>query len=191
MLFRSLLTDPVWYFLLFWFPKYLNDSRHLSLVETGKIAWIVYLAADLGCLCAGFFSGVLIRKGVSPASSRVRMMTMSAALLPLSPLVAFSPTPLLAVLVAGVAAFGHLSWQTSLSTLIVDLYPKRLMGTVFGLVAAGSGLGGMLSTNLVGHVVTNFSYTPLFMAMGILHPLAWLLIRNIRTKAEEASVKLT
>jgi ACS family hexuronate transporter-like MFS transporter len=191
LLFARLLTDPVWYFLLFWFPKYLNDSRHLSLVETGKIAWIVYLAADLGCLCAGFFSGVLIRKGVSPASSRVRMMTMSAALLPLSPLVAFSPTPLLAVLVAGVAAFGHLSWQTSLSTLIVDLYPKRLMGTVFGLVAAGSGLGGMLSTNLVGHVVTNFSYTPLFMAMGILHPLAWLLIRNIRTKAEEASVKLT
>jgi ACS family hexuronate transporter-like MFS transporter len=104
--------------------------------------------------------------------------------------VAYSPTPLLAVLVAGVVAFGHLSWQTSLSTLIVDLYPKRLMGTAFGLVAAGSGFGGMLSTNLVGRVVTHFSYTPIFIAMGILHPLAWLLIRNIKSKPAEANIVL-
>ena len=182
LLFARLITDPVWYFLLFWFPKYLNDSRHLSLSDTGKIAWLVYLAADLGCLCAGFYTGHLIKKGASPASSRVRMMTISAMLLPLSPLVAYAPTPLLAVLVAGIAAFAHLSWQTSLSTLIVDLYPKRLMGTVFGLVAAGSGLGGMLSTNLVGRVVTNFSYTPIFIAMAFLHPIGWLLIRKIRTR---------
>jgi MFS transporter, ACS family, hexuronate transporter len=182
LLLSRLLTDPVWYFLLFWFPKYLNDSRHLTLAQTGQIAWIVYLAADLGCLSAGYFSGVLIRRGVPPASSRVRMMAFSAILLPLSPLVAFSPTALVAVLVAAIAAFGHLSWQTSLSTLLVDIYPKRLLGTAFGLVAAGSGLGGMLSTNLVGRVVTNFSYTPLFIAMGLLHPLAWLLIRKVRTQ---------
>ena len=85
-----------------------NDSRHLSLRDTGRIAWIVYLAADLGCLSAGYFSGMLIRNGMSPASSRVRMMTLSAVLLPLSPLVAYSPTALLAVLIASIAAFGHL-----------------------------------------------------------------------------------
>jgi ACS family hexuronate transporter-like MFS transporter len=184
LLVSRLLTDPVWYFLLFWFPKYLNDSRHLTLTQTGQIAWIVYLAADLGCLSAGYLSGLLIRRGLSPAASRVRMMALSAILLPLSPLVAFSPTALLAVLVAAIAAFGHLSWQTSLSTLLVDIYPKRLLGTAFGLVAAGSGLGGMLSTNLVGRVVTSFSYTPLFIAMGFLHPLAWLLIRKVRTGRE-------
>lgn len=179
-----LLTDPVWYFLLFWFPKYLNDSRHLTLAQTGQIAWIVYFAADLGCISSGYFSGLLIRRGLSPPTSRVRMMALSAILLPLSPLVAFSPTPLMAVLIAAIAAFGHLSWQTSLSTLLVDIYPKRLLGTAFGLVAAGSGLGGMLSTNLVGRVVTNFSYTPIFIAMGFLHPLAWLLIRKVRTVRE-------
>ena len=187
LLFSRLLTDPVWYFLLFWFPKYLNDSRHLTLAQTGKIAWIVYLAADLGCLSAGYFSGVLIRRGLAPATSRVRLMALSAILLPLSPLVAFSPTALLAVLVAAIAAFAHLSWQTSLSTLLVDIYPKRLLGTAFGIVAAGSGLGGMLSTNLVGRVVTNYSYTPLFIAMGVLHPLAWLLIRKVRTRSLDES----
>ncbi len=189
LLFSRLITDPVWYFLLFWFPKYLNDSRHLTLAQTGKIAWIVYLAADLGCLSAGYFSGVLIRRGLSPASSRVRMMAFSVILLPLSPLVAYSPTALLAVLVASIAAFGHLSWQTSLSTLLVDIYPKRLLGTAFGIVAAGSGLGGMLSTNLVGRVVTNYSYTPLFIAMGLMHPLAWLLIRKVRKRSLDESAE--
>ena len=132
---------------------------------------------------------MFIRRGLSPASSRVRMMALSVVLLPLSPLVAFSPTALLAVLVAAIAAFGDLSWQTSLSTLLVDIYPKRLLGTAFGIVAAGSGLGGMLSTNLVGRVVTNFSYTPLFIAMGLLHPLAWLLIRKIRTQSSGENVQ--
>jgi ACS family hexuronate transporter-like MFS transporter len=108
LLLGRLLTDPVWYFLLFWFPKYLNDSRHLSLADTGKIAWVVYLAADIGCLAAGYFSGVLIRRGMAPSRSRFRLMTVAAALLPLSPLVAFAPNANLAVLIAGIVAFAHL-----------------------------------------------------------------------------------
>jgi ACS family hexuronate transporter-like MFS transporter len=99
-------------------------------------------------------------------------------LLPLSPFVAYAPTPLLAVLIASIAAFAHLAWQISLSTLIVDIYPKRLVGTVFGLIAAGSGFGGMVSMNLVGRAVTYYSYTPIFIVMGCLHPLAYLLIRT-------------
>jgi ACS family hexuronate transporter-like MFS transporter len=172
------LTDPVWYFLLFWFPKYLNDSRHLSLTATGRIAWIVYLGADLGCITAGYVSSVLIRRGLQPVASCVRVMAISAILMLLSPLVTYSPTALLATLVAAVGAFGHLSWQTSLSTLIVDLYPKRLMGTVFGLVAAGSGLGSMFFLNIAGQVVSKYSYKPVFIAMAFLHPMAWLLINK-------------
>lgn len=192
LLVGRLLTDPVWYFLLFWFPKYLNDSHHLSLTATGKIAWIVYLGADLGCITAGYLSGVLIRRGLQPVASCVRIMAISAILLLLSPLVAYSPTALLATLVAAVGAFGHLSWQTSLSTLIVDLYPKRLMGTVFGLVAAGSGLGSMFFLNIAGQVVSKYSYTPVFIAMAFLHPVAWLLInKSLRiTNSEQRSSRL-
>ena len=86
----------------------------------------------------------------------------------------------MAVGIASIAAFAHLTWQISLSTLIVDLYPKPLVGTVFGLVAAGSGFGGMISTNLVGRAVTEYSYVPVFVAMGFLHPVAYLLIRLVR-----------
>jgi ACS family hexuronate transporter-like MFS transporter len=177
-----LITDPVWYFYLFWFPKYLADSRHMTLMEVGRIAWIVYLGADIGCIAGGYLSGKLIRRGASPVASRIRVMTIAAVVLPLSPLVPHMPTPVLAVLLASTAAFAHLSWQISLSSIVVDLFPKHLVGTVFGIVAAGSGLGGMISTNLVGHMVTSYSYVPVFLAMGFLHPIAFLLIRTVDRK---------
>jgi len=175
-----MITDPVWYFYLFWFPKYLTDARHLTLAEVGRIAWLVYLAADIGCIAGGYLSGVLIKRGSTPAQSRIWVMTLAAVLLPLSPLINSASSPLMAVGIAAVAAFAHLAWQISLSTLIVDIYPKPMVGTVFGLVAAGSGLGGMISTNLVGRAVTYYSYVPIFVVMGCLHPLAYLMLRGLR-----------
>ena len=180
LLIGRLLTDPVWYFYLFWFPKYLTDARHLSLTAVGRTAWVVYLAADLGCLAAGYFSAVFIGKGMAPAWTRVTLMAISALLLPFSALVAIAPSAFAAALIGSLATFGHLSWQTSLSSLILDLYPQRLVGTVFGIVAAGSGLGGLLSTGLVGFAVTHYSYAPVFVVMGVLHPFALLLIWPIR-----------
>ena len=181
-----MITDPVWYFYLFWFPKYLTDSRHLTLPEVGRIAWLVYLAADIGCIAGGYLSGRFIRGGMTPMNARLRIMTFAAILLPLSPLINSASTPLVAVGIAAIAAFAHLAWQISLSTLIVDLYPKPLVGTVFGLVAAGSGFGGMISTNLVGRAVTEYSYAPIFVVMGFLHPIAWLMLRGIRKRQERS-----
>ena len=178
-----LITDPVWYFYLFWFPKYLNDGRHLTLAEVGKIAWVVYLAADAGCLLGGYLTGVLIRRGVPAIKSRLWIMTFAVCLLPLSPLVVFVPSVYLALAIASLAALGHLAWQVTLGALITDLFPTRTVGTVFGIVAAGSGFGGMLSTNLVGRMVTYYSYTPVFVAMGFLHPLALLLVWQVRKKS--------
>ncbi len=177
-----MITDPVWYFYLFWFPKYLSDARHLTLPQVGHIAWIVYLAADLGCILGGYFSGLLIKRGFTPVRSRLWVMGIAAVLLPLSPLINSAPTPLMAVCIAGIAAFAHLTWQISLSTLVVDLYPKPVVGTVFGLVAAGSGFGGMVSTNLVGRAVTYWSYAPVFVVMGFLHPVAYLMITCLRKR---------
>ncbi len=177
-----MITDPVWYFYLFWFPKYLTDARHLTLVQVGRIAWIVYLAADLGCILGGYLSGALIKRGFAPARSRIRVMAIAALLMPLSPLVNTASSPLMVVGIAAAAAFAHLSWQISLSTIIVDIYPKALLGTVFGLVAAGSGFGGMISTNLVGRAVTYWSYAPVFLVMGFLHPVAYILIACFRSR---------
>lgn len=177
-----MITDPVWYFYLFWFPKYLTDARHMTLAEVGRIAWLVYLAADIGCIFGGWLSGWFIRRGVVPANSRLYVMAMAAVLLPLSPLIYSAQTPLAAVLIASVAAFAHLSWQISLSTIIVDVFPKPLLGTVFGVVAAGSGFGGMLSANLIGRAITSWSYAPVFLVMGFLHPVAYVMLQLVKPR---------
>ena len=182
LLSSRVITDPVWYFYLFWFPKYLSDARHLTLTEVGMLAWLVYLAADAGSIVGGWASGALIKRGMSAINSRVRVMTIAACLLPLSPLVALTSSLKVALVVASIAALAHLAWQVTLGALIIDIYPQHLVATAFGIVAAGSGLGGMLSTGVVGHLVTEYSYTPVFIIMGLLHPGALLLIRRLRER---------
>lgn len=175
-----LMTDPIWYFYLFWFPKYLQDARHLTLADVGKVGWVVYLAADIGSIQGGWVAGRLIKAGLLPVESRKRVMMVAACLLPLSPLVAFAPSAGWAILVAAVVVFAHMTFQATGGALIVDLYPARLVSTAFGLILFGSGIGGILSTRAVGHLVTTYSYTPVFVLMGLMHPLAVLLLWRVR-----------
>jgi MFS transporter, ACS family, aldohexuronate transporter len=170
------LTDPVWYFYLFWFPKYLTDVRGLSLVEVGRVAWIVYLAADLGALFGGWLSGRLIDRGQSPMTARKMVLRLVATTILVGPLVAWAPSIPLVLVCAGVVALSQLAWQVTIGALIVDRYPAPSVATAFGIVAAGSGFGGMLSTGLVGFLVTNYSYVPVFVGMAALHPLALALV---------------
>jgi MFS transporter, ACS family, aldohexuronate transporter len=179
LLSRSI-TDPVWYFYLFWFPKYLMDSRHLKLLEVGKIAWVVYAAADIGTLSGGWLSGLFVKRGMTAVSARKKTMLIAGLIVPLSPLVALAPSIWLALVVASIVVLAQLAWQVSLGTLIVDVFPQRLVATVFGIIAAGSGLGGFLSTEAIGHLVTRFSYTPVFVFMALLHPSALMLIWKVR-----------
>ena len=170
-----LIADPVWYFYLFWFPKYLTDERHLTLIQVASLAWLVYLAADLGSVGGGLFSGRLIRSGVAPARSRRIAMGWAAALAPVGMLIALrmdtGPTLALGALVA----FAHLVFQVNIGALAVDLYPMRYLATVFGLIAAGSALGGFASTALVGKLASMGAYDEIFFLMGLLHPLAWVI----------------
>lgn len=108
------------------------------------------------------------------------MMLAAACLLPLSPFVALAPTLSVSVAVAALVVFGHLAWQVTLGVLIVDLYPSAVVATVVGIIAVGSGLGGVISTGLVGYLVSSWSYVPVFVVMGVLHPLAALLILKVR-----------
>jgi ACS family hexuronate transporter-like MFS transporter len=178
LMLSRMLTDPVWYFYLFWFPKYLTDARGLALVEVGRVAWIVYLAADLGSIVGGSLSGALIRRGTAPLASRVRIMSVAAVLAPLGGLIAAGPRLEVVLLLGAGVAFAHLTWQVTMGALIVDLYPARMVATVFGFIAAGSGFGGMLSTYAIGRIVTASSYEPVFLMLMLLHPCALLLVRK-------------
>lgn len=172
-------TDPVFTFVLFWFPKYLTDVERMSLTQLGRIAWVVYFAADLGSLLGGFFSGLLIRRGMEPARARQIVMTGAACFIPLSFAVPYVRSQGAVIILISAVAFGHVIWMVTLTTLAVDIVPETSLGSIFGIISVGSGLGGMLATSIIGYMVSHHSYNPVFRCMAILHPLALLLIWRV------------
>lgn len=181
LLARSI-TDPVWYFYLFWFPKYLIAVQHQSLAQLAHQGWIVYLAAGIGTLLGGIGAGSMIRRGTLPAHAYRVIMLFAALLVMLSPFVTIASSALVATLVGSVIAFAHMAWLVNLTSMVLTLFPASQVGTATGLVAAGSGLGGMVSSVAVGYVVSHYGYSPLFFVMASLHPLAialcWSVVRD-------------
>jgi ACS family hexuronate transporter-like MFS transporter len=173
------ITDPVWFFYLFWYPKYLLGARGLPLARVAQIGWMVYLFAGAGTLIGGVAAGWLIRRGVAPLLAYRRSMLVYAALIPLSPLAGLAPSALISVGVASVIALAHMAWLITLSSTIIAVFPPLQLGKAFGLIAAGSAFGGLLSTELVANVVTHHGYLPLFFLMMFLHPLALALLWTI------------
>jgi MFS transporter, ACS family, hexuronate transporter len=171
-----MLTDPLWYFYLFWFPKYLQDARGFTLKEIGQTVWIIFVAADLGCVLGGWMSGRYARRGVEPVRARLRVMAGAAAVLAFSlalPVAAGRAWP---IALASLFAFAQMAWLTSATTLSVDIFPTSVVGSAHGAIGAGSALGGLISSGIVGWLVTHYSYTPVFVLMSCLHPLAFALV---------------
>lgn len=180
LLLARLVTDPVWYFYLFWFPKYLEEARHQPFESVGHSIWIIYLAADFGALGGGWFAGLLIRRGIKPLRARQIWMSCMACLLPLSPLVALLPSERAVLAVAAVIAVAHMAWLVTLTALVLDVFPGAQVSSSAGWIAAGSGLGGILFSEIVAHCIAGIGYLPLFCVMGVLHPLALMLIWRVR-----------
>lgn len=168
-------ADPVWYFYLFWFPKYLGDARGMSLAAIASLAWIVYVAADIGSVGGGLISGRLVKRGMHPVRARLTTMIGAACLAPVGVLVALHPPVPLLLALACLVTFAHLTYQINLTAMTVDLFPSRYIASVAGLVGCGSALGGMVSAQVVGHLVADGNFDRAFVLMAFLHPIAVLL----------------
>ena len=202
LLLGRLITDPVWYFYQFWFPKYLSADRQLS-QEQLKITWIVYAAAGGGSLLGGWLSGQFVKRGVAPASSRLWVMLGCACIMPLSPFIAQATGLNLTMTLTVCTVFASLAWLINISSLVVDVVPRHSLGTVFSVVATGSTIGGIIMNMIVATMVSGPSVKPAgfldqgiktvfgpllelvqghgyaqwFLIMAFLHPVAWLLLK--------------
>lgn len=166
------LTDPVWYFYLFWFPKYLASAHHLTLQKVAQTGWFVYLAAGVGTVAGGMLAGLWIKRGSATAIAHRRVMIFSAILVPLSPLATQHGSPALSIMIGAIVAMAHMSWLVNLTSLVVELFPASLVASAAGLIAAGSAGGGMVFSEIIGFVVTHYGYPPLFWIMACVHPIA-------------------
>ncbi|MEI9997974.1 MAG: MFS transporter [Verrucomicrobiota bacterium] len=173
-----LLTDPVWYFYQFWMPKYLHSVRGLDQAHL-TVMWKIFLAGDAGFLLGGVLSGWLVRRGVAAPAARLRVMLVSAVLVPVSLFVPAAPGVGAVIVLAMVVAYAHTAWLGNLTALVVDLAPRPLLGTAFGLIGSGSVLGGILMNDVVGWLVTNRSYSDCFYLMALVHPIAIAILWNL------------
>jgi ACS family hexuronate transporter-like MFS transporter len=162
------LTDPIWWFYIFWLPQYLSDARGFSLKRIALFAWIPFVAADLGNFTGGFLSGYCIRRGIPVIRARMWVCAISCL-----PILAGIPAARVhsaysALALICIALWGYASWSTMGLTMPSDLFPQDVVATVTGLSGFAAGLAGAAFTFAVGFLVDRFSYGPAFLVAGLL-----------------------
>ncbi|MBN2102992.1 MFS transporter [bacterium] len=176
------LTDPVWWFYLYWMPNYLSSQRGFDIKSIAIAVPIIYIIAILLSWVGGWFSGYLVKRGCPVIKARKLIMGISAACLPVTAFAVIAGNPWAAILLVGLALGAHSSWSANIFTLVADCFPSKAVGSVTGLGGFAGGLGGLLiATMAPGYIVTYFGYVPIFVLMGILHPLAFIAVHvNIK-----------
>jgi ACS family hexuronate transporter-like MFS transporter len=187
--FGFMLSFPVWFFYLNWFPKYLTDERGLSLLEMGSRAWVVYLAAGLGSLAAGPLIGLLVRRGLTPIRSRLTLMGAVAVIAPLGAVNYFEPSIEISIASAAVVAFLHLIWQVTITSLPLEIFNPRRMGKVLAVIGMTSGTGGIVSTWLIGSLVGRVSYRPMFVVMACAYVVALSVVLLLLARGRRAQAR--
>lgn len=176
LMLARLISDPGWWFYLVWLPKYLSDVRGFSLKDIGLFAWIPYLGADFGSLAGGALSAWFIRRNFSVLSARKAAMCICAAMMPVAIPAVMSKTPYMALVFITIATTAHQAWAASLLTLPADLFHKRAVASAYGFTGLMGNLGAALFMWLVGTIIDRVGYTPVFLYVGFLHPLAALIV---------------
>ena len=173
------LSDAAWFFYSFWLPKYLYDVRHFDTKAVGYYAWIPYAASGVGSLLGGWFSSWLVKRGYSLNVSRKLALGASAALMPWVFLVTLTDVQL-AILLFSIAFFGQQSWSTLVMTLPADLFPRRVVGSVAGLVGFGGAMGGVAFNLVVGPILDRYGlstgYQIAFAMSSTFHVIAFVII---------------
>ncbi len=162
------LTDPIWWFYVFWLPQYLSDARGFSLQRIALFAWMPFVAADLGNFTGGLISGYCIRRGFPVVRARLWVCVFSCL-----PILAGIPAASVHSVYTALglicfALWGYASWSTMGLTLPSDLFPHDVVATVTGLSGLAAGLVGFVFTIAVGVLVDRFSYGPAFLVAGLM-----------------------
>jgi ACS family hexuronate transporter-like MFS transporter len=176
--------DPIFYFYMFWIPKYLNESQSLTLENIGNILWIPFLALGVGNFLGGWFSDFIFRRTTNTNLARKIVMGIAAAIT--MPLVAvgFINNNFVIVFLMALAFFAHGLWITNYITSISDIFGKRVTSTVVGLSGSAGAISALVLNPLIGLIVANYSYNPLWWYAGLMYPVAFLILVTLIPRIE-------
>jgi len=183
------ITDPVWWFYLFWIPDFLQREHGLSLAQIGLPIVIIYLFADAGSVAGGWLSSGLIHRGTSVnAGRKIAMLLCAVGALPIMFVPRVTSTAG-AVLLLGLAVAAHQGFSSNLFTLPSDMFPQSAVASVVGIGGMAGAFGGILIARVVSESLQwTGSYTVPFVMAGSAYLLALAVIQILSPRLEEANL---
>jgi ACS family hexuronate transporter-like MFS transporter len=174
------ITDPVWYFILFWLPGLLMEESGLSLSQLGMVGWIPFMAASLGGIASSAWSDWMVRRGRPALRSRKVMLSYVAFLAPVV-LIPDQWGVAVTIVKFSILAAVALSWIYTESVLIAETFPVNNVASVLGIAGGFGAAGSVVFNYLIGQYMTSLGITWIYFVMAVLHPLAlfilWKMIR--------------
>jgi len=168
--------DPVTYFILFWIPKYLQDTQGLSLSELGVTAWLPYLTMGLGTILGGMIPRYFIsRYSWSLNKARKSLMLTASLIIPaLCFLLLSGVSTMVAVAVISGITLTHGLWANI--TIPSEIYPKSVQATITGIGGTLGGITGVVSQKIIGTTIGIYSYLPVFIYIGAAYLISFLCV---------------
>lgn len=189
------LTDPIWWFYLFWLPDFLESQYGLKGTELAMPVAAVYMISTFGSIAGGWLPLNFIRSGMEVFKARKTSMLIYAFLvIPVFFAQVLGDVNMwLAVLIIGLGTSAHQAWSANIFTTVSDMFPKSAVGSVTGIGGMFGGIGGILLTLLVqknmfvyyrsiGQIET--AYYIMFAICGSVYLLAWLIMHLLVPRME-------
>ena len=194
--FGKLLTDPIWWFFLFWLPSYFAEAYNIDLKKPNLQLVVVYTATTIGSVGGGYLSSYLIRRGWLVFKARkISMLVFAFCVMPIMS-AQYAPNVWVAVGLISLAAAAHQAWSANIFTTVSDMFPKRAVSTVVGIGGMAGSTGGLLFPIVVGAMLDHYKalgnivigYNILFVICGFAYLLAWVIMHFLAPRMERVSV---
>ncbi len=199
------MTDPIWWFYLYWLAKYLQSNYGISLSGLPLPLLTVYILSDFGSIAGGWLSSYFIRQGWSVNRGRKTAMFICALMVTPMLSLAWVNSMWGAIIIVGIAAAGHQAWSANIFTTASDMFPKRAVASVVGVGGMFGAIGGMLFAPTVGNwlgcsgvfapgglfggsACTTENYVPVFFLCGFAYLAALLVIHLLVPRLEQARI---
>jgi len=179
------LTDPIWWFFLFWLPKFFSSVHGVTLMGLGLPLIVIYNSATIGSIVGGWLPAHFLKTGWPANRARkTAMLICACAVIPV--LVAARVQSLwAAVVVISIAVAAHQGWSANLFTLVSDLFPKNAVASVVGIGSFAGSMGGALIATFTGFLLQlTHSYVPIFFIAAFIYLLAFLVIQSLTPRLQ-------
>lgn len=182
----KMMTDPVWWFYLYWLPKYLSSEHGITLDTLALPLVIIYIVADVGSVAGGWLSRYFVNRGKTHAEARRLAMLICALCVLPTALLPLVTSVWQAVALVSLAAAAHQGWSANVYALPSDVYPSSSVASLVGFAGFIGSMASMLFQVGTGYYLqwSNNNYAPVFILCGVTYVAAWFVVKKVMGTAE-------